>query len=104
MRLFSTSSVFLYCNTVETSVGLIVAVYFKNTLMIKRITPFVKSLGLSGIVQYSRVFITPFKEKPACNTFGNTDMDEQPAEHSNAVNLFSIFTADIIKQDVVFTR
>ncbi|WP_194973922.1 hypothetical protein [Aquiflexum lacus] len=42
-------------------------------------------------------FIQPFKEMP-CET------DIESPDHINAHDLFSHYTADIIKKDVIFTR
>lgn len=44
-------------------------------------------------------FIMPFKEMPSVNTTGKENSDR-----INAHDLFSQFTADIIKEDVIFAR
>ena len=49
----------------------------------------------------SRHEILPFPEKPSTNQFGN---DNSKYNALKATDLFSKFTADIIKQNVIFTR
>lgn len=47
--------------------------------------------------------IVPFKERPS----DNRNQDSRSAKGSstlNATELFSLFTADIIREDVTFTR
>lgn len=44
-------------------------------------------------------FIMPFKEMPSVNT-----IREEDADRINAHDLFSLYTADIIKEDVIFAR
>ena len=57
-----------------------------------RVSRFLKQLKTNGIL--------PYKERPAVQS---TDK-EKTGEKLGASDLFSIFTADIIKEDVVFTR
>jgi hypothetical protein len=76
----------------------------KTKRMIITTIPFAKKFSFTNIIKQNRVFITPFTEMPASNTFGNQEQALQEPEQFNAVSLFSIFTADIIRQDVVFTR
>ena len=51
------------------------------------------------IKQAINTLIQPFKEMPSLN---NTGRDN--AERINAHDLFSLYTADIIKEDIVFVR
>ena len=44
----------------------------------------------------------PFEEKPSRNRYGNKNGESK--KELIASDLFSIFTADVIKQDVIFTR
>jgi hypothetical protein len=44
-------------------------------------------------------FIHPFKEMPSSNNRG-----KESADRINAHELFSLYTADIIKEDIIFTR
>jgi len=44
----------------------------------------------------------PFVEKPSRNRYGNKNGESK--KELIASDLFSIFTADVIKQDVIFTR
>lgn len=57
-----------------------------------KVARFLKQLKLNGIL--------PYKERPS------TEHDEDHKKKGNlgANDLFSIFTADIIKEDVMFTR
>jgi hypothetical protein len=48
--------------------------------------------------------ILPFKEKPSVNSFSEIPESTDKPNPLNASDLFSIFTADIIKQEVTFTR
>ena len=50
--------------------------------------------------------IFPFTEKPSSNHFEKFKNTGKPAESGNveACDLFSLFTADIIKEEVIFTR
>jgi hypothetical protein len=57
-----------------------------------RITRFIKDLKYNGIL--------PYKERPAVNH----DQTIKSKDSLGASDLFSLFTADIIKEDVVFTR
>jgi hypothetical protein len=47
--------------------------------------------------------ILPFTEKPSNQYFNEKD-DELAADEIHASDLFSFFTADIIKEKVVFVR
>ena len=51
-----------------------------------------------------RVFegILPFTEKPCSNYFAKKEESEK--QHMEASELFSLFTANIIKEEVVFVR
>ena len=44
-------------------------------------------------------YIQPFKEMPSSSTDGR-----ESADHLNAHDLFSLYTADIIKEDTIFAR
>ena len=48
--------------------------------------------------------ITPFKEEPSTEKFGKADGNSTSTNQIHASDLFSMFTADIIKEQVVFTR
>jgi hypothetical protein len=68
--------------------------------MKKLINPFIEKTV--DVLKYTRSAITPFSEKPASEEmFPGSDDDER---NMNATELFSFFTADIIKQKVLFTR
>jgi len=58
-----------------------------------KVTRFLKQLRHNGIL--------PYKERPAVN---HDQSVTRSKENLGASELFSIFTADIIKEDVVFTR
>jgi len=47
--------------------------------------------------------ILPFTEKPSDKHFSESH-DKNTNEEINASELFSLFTADIIKEEVIFTR
>lgn len=51
------------------------------------------------IVEAIKTFIQPFTELPQANIMGNGNVDR-----INAHELFSLYTADIIKEDTVFAR
>ena len=57
-----------------------------------RVSRFLKQLKTNGIL--------PYKERPAVQ---NNEKDKT-SDKLGATDLFSLFTADIIKEDVVFTR
>ena len=57
-----------------------------------KVSRFLKELKFNGIM--------PYKERPAVNH----DQKYQIEGKLGATDLFSLFTADIIKEDVVFTR
>lgn len=48
--------------------------------------------------------ILPFKEKPSVNSFSASPESMDTKSQLNASELFSIFTADIIKKEVTFIR
>ena len=55
------------------------------------------------ILKTTRATILPFTERPSEENKGLSD-DKEACEEINATELFAIFTADIIKQKVLFTR
>jgi hypothetical protein len=57
-----------------------------------------KKILYSAISRRLRAGIKPFTEKPATDKLGTKK------GKIGAADLFSLFTADIIKEDVVFTR
>lgn len=57
---------------------------FKKTILIKEAV---------------NIFIQPYKELPSMTDMGAIDTDR-----INAYDLFSFYTADIIKEDIVFIR
>lgn len=57
---------------------------FKKTILIKEVV---------------NIFIQPFQELPSL-----TDMGDMETDRINAYDLFSFYTADIIKEDLVFVR
>ena len=48
--------------------------------------------------------ILPFCEKPSPNTMQKKEEPADPAGEINASDLFSLFTANIIKEKIIFTR
>ena len=56
---------------------------------------------LLQILKKTKVAILPFIECPASNNCGSKAQDKKSM---NATDLFSIFTADIIKEEVIFMR
>jgi hypothetical protein len=70
--------------------------------MRKRIKSIEKKLTL--LLQKCRLndILVPFQEKPCEDTFPINK--EEKKENLGAADLFSRFTADIIKEDIVFTR
>ena len=47
--------------------------------------------------------ISPFTEKPSCND-GNKEETSHIPKRITANDLFSLFTANVIKEKVIFTR
>jgi hypothetical protein len=47
--------------------------------------------------------ISPFTERPSCNEAGNEENEIIP-KRIPANDLFSLFTANVIKERVIFTR
>lgn len=73
--------------------------------MIEMINPLLRKLAFSNLIKKSKELVLPFTEYPAENKYlGATDTDDKLSDKTNAVDLFSLFTADIIKHDVVFIR
>jgi hypothetical protein len=69
--------------------------------MLNKISPLLgKTFSL--LVRQSKAVIFPFTELPA--TTREEEKQEVESSTTSATNLFSLFTADIIKEDVVFTR
>lgn len=65
--------------------------------MLKLLNPVKHAKALIDLLKKSKATIFPFKETPA--------LKNEKDENSNGpIELFSRFTADIIKEDVVFTR
>jgi len=62
----------------------------KTTSLEEKVLALIKKVGISEIL--------PFRERPSEE---KKDKEEQKIE---AFDLFSMFTADIIKEEVVFTR
>jgi hypothetical protein len=62
----------------------------KTTSLETKLLALIKKVGISEIL--------PFRERPSEE---KADKEEKKIE---AVDLFSMFTADIIKEEVVFTR
>jgi len=59
-----------------------------------------KALQINGEIKDAiETFIQPFKEVPSANNTG-----QETAERINAHDLFSFYTADIIKEDIIFSR
>lgn len=48
--------------------------------------------------------ILPFTETPSNSQYTNDEKDENSKNEMKASDLFSLFTADIIKEEIVFTR
>ena len=67
--------------------------------MIPLLQPIIKTT--TTIVRATRNAITPFSEQPPANT--EKENDDETA-NLKAFDLFSCFTADIIREKVVFTR
>jgi len=73
--------------------------------MIEMISPLLRKFAFSNLIRQSKELILPFTEHPSDNTYGNEGTKtETPSESKSAVDLFSLFTADIIRKDVVFFR
>ncbi|MDQ2718663.1 MAG: hypothetical protein M3Z26_02700 [Bacteroidota bacterium] len=68
----------------------------------------VTSPKLTSLIRKSTTIIEgilPFKEKPSKNNFLNKSNEEGYESNGvEAYDLFSLFTADIIKEEVIFTR
>lgn len=47
----------------------------------------------------ANIFIMPFKEMPSTN-----NIEKVTADRINAHDLFSFYTADVIKEDIVYAR
>ena len=61
-----------------------------------------QAIRLTSIVKHvTRETILPFTEKPSVE---HEDEEKNAKEKLCASDLFSLFTADIIKEEVVFTR
>ena len=66
------------------------------------IDPNTDKIKFLQVVKTTRVTILPFTEGPATN---HRAKDKGKDKNSKNVNeLFSIFTADIIREEVIFTR
>lgn len=48
--------------------------------------------------------ILPFTETPSNSQYTTDEKDENSKNEMKASDLFSLFTADIIKEEIVFTR
>ncbi len=73
--------------------------------MIEMISPLIRKFAFSNLIRQSKEWIVPFTEHPSDNTYGNeADQKDAPQPMQSAVDLFSLFTADIIRKDVVFFR
>jgi hypothetical protein len=59
---------------------------------------FIKKTLYSSIGRRLRAGMKPFTERPS------EDRNESKKERLGAADLFSLFTADIIREEVVFTR
>jgi hypothetical protein len=66
--------------------------------MLTLLNPVKHAKTLIGLLKKSKATIFPFKENPAVT--GNKEEEVK----NGPVELFSMFTADIIKEEVVFTR
>lgn len=73
--------------------------------MIEMINPLLRKHAFSSLIKKSKELVLPFTEYPAENKYpGATNTEDRLSDKTNAVDLFSLFTADIIKQGVVFIR
>lgn len=65
------------------------------------LTTYVKQTGIVSLVQHVKLnSILPFTEKPSIEH----GEQKQETDKLAASDLFSLFTADIIREQVVFTR
>ena len=62
------------------------------------ISPLIKKFAFSNLLAGTKALELPFIELPSVSRHEDKD------ELHSAEGLFSLFTADIIKQEVVFTR
>lgn len=60
--------------------------------------------AIDPIKDTMNAYIQPFMQKPSSNLFGIGSVDNTNEESINAHELFSHYTADIIKEEIVFTR
>ncbi len=66
--------------------------------MLTLISPLIKKFAFSNLLAGTKALELPFIESPS------VPQDDDKGELHSAEGLFSLFTADIIKQEVVFTR
>ncbi len=80
---------------------------FKRNNMIEMISPLLRKFAFSNLIRQSKQWILPFTECPSDNTYCTEQKESTAPEKpvsQNAVELFSVFTADIIRKEVVFFR
>ena len=65
--------------------------------MIDMISPIIRKFAFSNLLKQTKELALPFVELPSA------DQQEQK-ERNSAETLFSLFTADIIKKEVIFIR
>jgi len=62
------------------------------------ISPLIRKFAFSNLLKQTKELALPFVELPS------SEEQKEPKGQNSAEALFSLFTADIIKKDVIFIR